>query len=123
MAKKNEDLSPSIQVATKTIFATFKILKEAGGHLPGKQVIDKIKETVTFTEWETKQYEKSGYIRWQSILHFYTIDCIKAGFLVKKKGVWYITEEGEKAIELGPIELLNKVRSEYKKWDLGSEEH
>lgn len=116
MSKKFEDLSPSVQTATKTIYAAFKILKEAGGHLPGKQVIDKIKEQVKLTEWELEQYEKTGYIRWQSILHFYTIDCIKAGFLVKKKGVWYLTEEGEKAMELGQVELLRKASSEYRKW-------
>lgn len=117
MSKKFEDLSPSIQTATKTIYAAFQILKDAGGHLPGKQVIDKIKERVKLTDWELKQYEKTGYIRWQSILHFYTIDCIKAGFLIKKKGVWYLTEEGEKAIELGQVELLRKASSEYRKWD------
>lgn len=116
MSKKFEELSPSIQVATKTIYAALKILKEAGGHLPGKQVIDKIKEKVTFNEWELKQYEKTGYIRWQSIFHFYTIDCIKAGFLIKKKGVWYLTEEGEKALELGQVELLRKASAEYRKW-------
>lgn len=116
MSKKFEDLSPSVQTATKTVYATFKILKEAGGHLPGKKVIDKIKETVKLTDWELEQYEKTGYIRWQSILHFYTIDCIKAGFLIKKKGVWYLTEEGEKAMELGQVELLRKASSEYRKW-------
>lgn len=116
MSKKFEELSPSIQVATKTIYAAFNILKESGGHLSGKEVIDKIKERVEFNEWELKRYEKTGYIRWQSILHFYTIDCIKAGFLIKKKGVWYLTEEGEKAISLGPVELLRKASSEYRKW-------
>jgi restriction system protein len=25
------------------------------------------------------------------------IDCIKAGFLVKKKGIWFLTPEGEDA--------------------------
>jgi hypothetical protein len=28
-------------------------------------------------------------------MHFYTIDCIKAGYLRKTKGVWYLTPEGE----------------------------
>lgn len=116
MSKKFEELSPSIQVATKTIYAAFKILKTAGGHLPGKEVIDKIEEKVEFTEWEKEKYEKTGYIRWQSILHFYSVDCVKAGFLLKKKGVWYLTDEGEKAMELGQVELLRKASLEYRKW-------
>lgn len=116
MSKELEELSPSRRVAAKTVYAALKILKEAGGQLPGKQVVDKIRETVQFDEWEKKQYEKTGYIRWESILHFYTIDCIKAGFLIKKKGVWYITDEGEMALKLGEVGLLNKASTEYKKW-------
>ena len=44
MSKKLSDLSPSMQIAAKTVYATFKILKDAGGHLPGREVIDKIRE-------------------------------------------------------------------------------
>ncbi|MFM2307525.1 MAG: hypothetical protein RLZZ367_2194, partial [Bacteroidota bacterium] len=40
MDKELEKLAPSKRSAAKTMFATFKILKEAGGQLPGKQVID-----------------------------------------------------------------------------------
>ena len=106
MDKELEKLAPSKRSAAKTMFATFKILKEAGGQLPGKKVIDKIRETVELTDWEKQVYEKTGYVRWESILHFYTIDAIKAGFLRKNKGVWYLTDEGEKAIKLGPAKLL-----------------
>lgn len=116
MEKVLKELSPSRRVAAKTIYEAFKILKEAGGHLAGKNVVDKIRENLKFDDWEKTQYEKTGYIRWESILHFYTIDCIKAGFLRKQKGVWYLTEEGEKSIKLGPVDLLNKVSSEYRKW-------
>jgi restriction system protein len=34
------------------MFSTFKILKEAGGQLPGKQVIDKILDTIELTGWD-----------------------------------------------------------------------
>ena len=69
-----------------------------------------------FDEWEASRYEKTGNIRWQSILHFYTIDLAKAGFLRKKKGVWYLTKEGEKALKLGPVKLLKNAQAEYRKW-------
>jgi restriction system protein len=116
MEKDLEQLAPSKRSAAKTMFAAFKILKEAGGQLHGKQVIDKIRQTVKLTDWEMKVYEKTGYIRWESILHFYTIDCIKAGFLRKNKGVWYLTEEGEKAIKLGPVMLFETASQLYKEW-------
>jgi len=109
-------LSKSRQVATKTIFEAFKILKENGGQMLGKEVVDKIRERIKFNEWESATYEKTGYIRWESIMHFYTIDCIKAGFMRKKKGVWFLTEEGEKAISLGPVKLLETASKLYRDW-------
>lgn len=116
MDKELDQLAPSKRSAAKTMFATFKILKEAGGQLPGKQVIEKIRAKVDLTEWEKEIYEKTGYVRWESILHFYTIDGIKAGFLRKNKGVWYLTEEGEKAISLGSVKLLETASQLYRHW-------
>jgi restriction system protein len=116
MENPNIAIAPSKQSASKNIFAAFKILKEAGGQMAGRLVIDRIKETVPFTEWETEVLEKSGYVRWEAILHFYTVDCIKAGFLRKNKGVWYLTDEGEKAISLGPVKLLEMASKAYQHW-------
>lgn len=76
-----------------------------------------IPEKIELTSWEQERYEKTGYIRWQSILHFYTIDCSKAGYLRKQKGIWYLTEEGENAISLGAVALLESATKKYRKWD------
>ena len=59
---------------------------------------------------------ETGHIRWQSVLHFYTISCIKAGFLIKEKGIWYITLEGEEALKLGEEGLINGALKAYAKW-------
>ncbi|KTD05822.1 Restriction endonuclease [Legionella gratiana] len=105
------------KIAEKTIFAAFNILKNAGGELRGKEVIDKIRETVEFDDYEKHIYEKTGYVRWESILHFYTIDCMKAGYLRKNKGLWILTNEGADAIKLGPEYLLNSANKIYRQWD------
>jgi len=34
-----------------------------------------------------------------------SIDCVKAGFLIKKKGIWILTPEGEEALKLGPVDF------------------
>ena len=109
--------SKSKIIAEKTIFAAFKILQENGGELRGKDVEDKIREIVQFNDYENHIYEKTGYIRWESILHFYTIDCMKAGFLRKNKGVWILTNEGEEAIKLGPEKLLETATKIYREWN------
>ena len=113
MAKK---LSRSRELAAKVIFAAFQILQEKGGELPGREVIAEIGKRIQFDDWATATYEKSGYVRWTSILHFFSIDCIKAGFLIKKNGVWYLTEEGAAAIKLGEVGLLNAAAEAYRKW-------
>ncbi len=112
-----ESLSPSMACAAKTVYATFEILRESDGNLPSKEVMNQIPDKVTLTDWEKDRYEKTGYIRWQSILHFYTIDCSKAGYLRKQKGVWYLTQEGENAMKMGAVELLKTASKKYRKWD------
>jgi restriction system protein len=115
--KQLNDVSPSKAVAAKTIYEAFKILKEEGGQLPGKDVIDRVSQRISFTEWEKGTLEKTGNIRWVSIMHFFTIDCIKAGYLRKDRGIWYLTPEGEQAFKkLGPVELLESATSAYRRW-------
>lgn len=109
--------SRSKKIAEKTIFAALSILKDNGGEMRGKDVVDKIRETVSFDEYENHRYDKTGYIRWESILHFYTIDCMKAGYLRKQKGTWILTDEGEKALDLGAERLLSTATKLYREWD------
>jgi hypothetical protein len=77
--------SRSRELASKVIFAAFNILKEKGGQAPGREVVAEVEKRAELDDWAKTIYEKSGYVRWQSMLHFFSIDCIKAGFLVKKK--------------------------------------
>lgn len=109
-------LPRSRRLAAKVVFAALQILKEKGGQAPGREVVAEVEKRVPLDEWATARYEKSGYVRWQSILHFFSIDCIKAGFLVKKKGVWYLTPEGEKALSLGEVGLHNAASAAYVNW-------
>lgn len=116
MANDKKDPSRSRALAAKVIYAALKTLKDAGGELPGKEVISRVSATVKFDPWDTEIYEKSGYVRWISILHFFSIDCIKAGFLIKQKGVWFLTKEGEEALKLGERGLLDEATKAYRDW-------
>lgn len=116
MTKDLESLAPSKRSAAKNLYAALTILKKAGGQLPGKQVIDTIRTSINLDDWEKEIYEKTGYVRWESILQFYSIDAMKAGYIRKNKGIWYLTEEGEKALKLGPVELLETASELYRNW-------
>lgn len=112
----SKPLAPSKQLAAKLIHATIKILHAKGGEASSKDVIDEIERTVQLDEWAKSTYEKTGYVRWKSILHFYTIDLIKAGFLVKKKGTWYLTNEGDAVRNLDEVQLLETASNAYRSW-------
>lgn len=112
----SKNQSRSRQLAAKVTFCALTILVEKGGEAAGRDVISEIENRLELDEWANEVYERSGYTRWKSILHFFSIDLIKAGFLVKKKGVWYITPEGELALKLGEVEMLDKATEGYYKW-------
>jgi restriction system protein len=113
----SKEMSPSRKLATRVIYMALQILKEKDGEAPGREVIEEIEKRSKFTDWEKGIYEKTGNVRWVSILRFFTIDCIKAGYLIKKKGVWYLTPEGDEALKLGEVELLNSATRAYRNWD------
>lgn len=107
----------SLQIAEKVMFAAFKILKEAGGEMRGKEVLERIEATVPLDDFENERYEKTGNVRWKSILHFYSIDCIKAGYMRKQKGLWILTDEGAEAMKLGPDKFMDSATKKYREWD------
>jgi len=72
--------SKTRNLAAKVIFAAFQILKEKGGEAPGREVISEIEKHVSLDSWAKETYEKTGNVRWKSMLHFFSIDCIKAGY-------------------------------------------
>jgi len=111
-----KEQSRSKKLAERIIYETFKILKESGGTKKSREVVDEIRKRLHFDEWESHRYEKTGYIRWESILHFFTIDCSKAGLLQKKKGNWILTTEGEEAMKKGAAELFEKATKGYILW-------
>jgi restriction system protein len=41
---------------------------------------------------------------------------MKAGFLRKQKGIWYLTPEGEEAMKLGAEKLLETATKKYREW-------
>lgn len=93
-----------------------KILKDNGGQMASREVMEKTGDAIDLTPYEKQVFEKSGYIRWESILHFYSISCVKAGWVRKNKGIWYITKEGESSLKLSPSDFIKIVSQKYKEW-------
>ncbi len=109
-------LSKSMESAAKTLHAALKLLSKNDKHLTFGEICEKLGESLEFSDWEN-EIMKSGYKRWRALLSFYSIDAKKAGYIHKKSGEWFITEEGVKAIkEMTPEELVIDVSKKYQQW-------
>lgn len=74
----------------------FSILMAEPDGLQASTALQALASRVTLTPYEADTYESGGR-RFEKIVRFATVDCVKAGWLVKDKGIWTITEEGRKA--------------------------
>lgn len=74
----------------------FKILMATTDGMRASEALQLLASRFTLTPYEADNYE-SGSRRFEKIVRFATVDCVKAGWLVKDKGIWSITDEGRAA--------------------------
>jgi restriction system protein len=60
------------------------------------EALNKLASSVEMTPYEAGLYQSTGTRRFERIIRFATIDCVKAGWLAKNKGVWSITDAGKR---------------------------
>ena len=102
--------------ATKTLYAVMKEISRRGGIMPAKELYPFVEANVNLTDWEKEPAGKNKYIRWTNSFQFYSINYAKAGLIVKQKGMWYLTPEGENALQLSPEEVMEKGEVAYREW-------
>lgn len=90
--------------------------------MPIRILMQEIEKSVELSAWEKETLENTGNIRWQSNMHFTSVDYVRAGFLIKKKGNWTITPEGEEALKLGAEKLRDEAWKRYRAWYRGKEQ-
>jgi restriction system protein len=97
----------------------FKILSDHPEGLPAKDVIGRMPQIVPPTDFEKGDYPKHpGIQRYGKMIRFATIGPVKAGWLIKEKGKWYLTEEGIKAYSRfqDPEEFRRENSRLYHQW-------
>src|SRR5262245_66321260 len=78
--------------------AIFDLLRDKPDGLPAKDILVAIPKSIPLTEFESGYYPSTpNATRFEKIVRFATIDLVKAGWMVKSKGRWFITEEGKQA--------------------------
>ena len=107
--------SKSFYTAVKCLNAAMSILKKNGGEMTSRLLMEEVEKAVEFTPWELEQTSQGG-IRWQNIYHFTSVDYVKAGYIIKKNGSWYLTPDGEKALALSPEDVQLQAQAAYHQW-------
>lgn len=98
----------------------FRVLAQFPDGLPAKDVLTRLRSVVPPTPFEDSDYPaRPGVRRYEKIVRFSTIKAVKAGWLVKEKGRWLLTDEGRKALEAyqDPEEFERQVDKLYKRWE------
>ena len=115
-----KEKSRSYKSSAKTMYAAMTILSKNGGSMPIRILMQEIEKSIELSAWEKEVLENTGNIRWQSNMHFTSVDYVRAGFLIKKKGTWIITPEGEEKLKLGAEKLRDEAWRLYREWYRGS---
>ncbi len=74
------------------------VLRDHSEGLHWKDLFAELDRIMPPNEFENGTYESSGQRRRPYIIRFSTIALVKAGWLIKDKGIWSITKEGREAL-------------------------
>jgi restriction system protein len=97
----------------------FEVLRDQPDGLPASEVMKSVEERVPPTPFEQSTYPSQPNVRrYGKIIRFATIASVKAGWLVKNKGQWSLTEEGRAAYEAfpDPEAFLRESNKLYRAW-------
>lgn len=110
-------MAPSRESGIKTMYAALRILKENNGEMRHSDIIKEIEKTVELTDWEKEIPPTSKYNtpRWKIFFDAVSPNYRIVGYIIKKSGVWYLTEEGEKALQRKPEDIFKEAKSAYRK--------
>ncbi len=98
----------------------FEILKKYPEGLRANIALETLASSVDLTAHEAGMYTNgdNSTRRFEKIVRFATVDCVKAGWLIKQKGTWTLTEDGLQAYERmkDPEEFHRAARRLYQQW-------
>lgn len=108
----------TIQRTSELIKKLFEILLSHPEGMRAKDALDALQESVQLTDYEKGQFSSGQGIRFVRIVRFATIDVVKAGWLLKEKGWWVLTEDGKKAFYQynDPEQFYRTAQKLYREW-------
>jgi restriction system protein len=109
----------SMERQGELVRGVFQILLESTETLNGRQVMERLPAVVPFTEYELGHYESSpNEPRGVIATRFWTVNCVKAGWLTKTRSAWTVTDEGRAAYDrfVDPGDFARESQRRYVAW-------
>lgn len=103
----------------------FEILLQHPEGMRAKELLAQMEKSMTLSEFEKSDYpNRPGVRRFEKTVRFATIAPVKAGWMVKSKGRWILTEDGKAAYKQynEPDALAKKASELYRQWKAGQPE-
>ncbi|MCL2538537.1 MAG: hypothetical protein FWF34_01885 [Alphaproteobacteria bacterium] len=91
-------MSRTFDLADRLVYYALTYL-DKHGPTSTAELFSAIKRDMTFNEWESVVYPKTGFIRWERMLYSFSVDLTKAEWITKKRKVWTLTPAGKHALE------------------------
>lgn len=99
--------------------AVFRVLADNPDGLPAREVLDQVAHQIPLTDFEQSSYPNRPHVRrFEKIVRFATIAPVKAGWIIKDKGQWVLTELGRNAQQKfqDPAALQRQASQIYRQW-------
>lgn len=99
--------------------SVFAVLVEQPEGVPGRDVLAKMAERTPLNEYELGNYATTpGVPRAFQATRFMTVNCVKAGWMVKTKGTWSLTDLGRNAYATftDPGDFMRESSRLYQAW-------
>ncbi len=97
----------------------FEVLLEHPEGLPAREVIAQVEHRLPLTPFEQGFYPRHPSVRrFEKTLRFSTIGAVKAGWLIKEKGSWTLTDQGRQAYKEfpDPMAFFRESDRLYREW-------
>lgn len=95
----------------------FEILVAHPDGMRAAEALGALEKRITLTDFEAGDYESGGR-RFERVVRFGTVSCVKAGWMTKQKGIWSVTDEGKAALAAFPDEekFFREAERLYRSW-------
>lgn len=95
----------------------FEILVAHPDGMRAAEALGALEKRITLTDFEAGDYESGGR-RFERVVRFGTVSCVKAGWMTKQKGIWLVTDEGKAALAAFPDEekFFREAERLYRSW-------